>query len=508
MKKHLLLGAVALSFVGSIFAQEEVVYEAFAPQVMNAFEEYESVLGTVFGVSPNGRYAAITDDENNLSYLWNSDDPGEMKELARKGTQKTNAFDVNDEGMVVGQVYLYDGIWRPAYFTEENNKWTMLDVPDYVYNTAFAYRISNDGKYIGGIVCVVDEGTEIGKGYRPIRWVRNDAGEYEYEVYTNLPESLRGHQGFWMQDMSEDGNYIFGYVMCASMQAEIPVFYDVKEGKFCYFNEVVMKYETWMYKGKYEGRDENGNQIWLEDINDPRVSKYPYYTIDGYKDYSDQATFHGTFAYYDDDTQTVYGFRTNAVDVDEDGNGRLERGAFTFDMNTLTFTDNFEHANYTCASNDVKFIGTETIFGTAKVLKDGKLSSVSDFFDVDLSYYDMEDTDDNGNPKLKAYQIASFNDVSKNLDTVGGMHYVVNPATGDPQYLPIIIRKVAGSGVDQVVENNNVELNINNGVITSNVAAEVFALNGAKVAEGNNITVAPGLYIVKAGTTVKKVLVK
>ena len=58
-------------------------------------------LGEVYGISDNGRYAAITDIEGQISYIWDSENPSEFT-LLDGLFRKSEAYDVSNDGMVVG----------------------------------------------------------------------------------------------------------------------------------------------------------------------------------------------------------------------------------------------------------------------------------------------------------------------------------------------------------------------------------------------------------------------
>ena len=98
MKKSILLMCLALAGTSLPGKAESKVY---------VFDS----LGIVGGVSDNGQYAAITDDEQYLAYIWRASNPEELYDITETGQRGlpssqrpilTTAMDVSDNGIVVG----------------------------------------------------------------------------------------------------------------------------------------------------------------------------------------------------------------------------------------------------------------------------------------------------------------------------------------------------------------------------------------------------------------------
>lgn len=106
--------------------------------------------------SPSGNYAVGYDDQsdNPSSFIWERS-TGKYTILSQGSYGGCLAYDVNDEGVVVGSVYNEDGAEVPAMMDYKNGgTWEELPgaVPS-VSNPSFAVAITNDG-LIGGQVNV------------------------------------------------------------------------------------------------------------------------------------------------------------------------------------------------------------------------------------------------------------------------------------------------------------------------------------------------------------------
>lgn len=99
MKKILI--ACAFSAVAAMAGAESKVY--FFHTADGEFEQ----MGSVYGVSPNGEYAVIFDEEMSESYLWRRSDPERLEYLnmiVGDRVQPTEVRAVNDNGTIVGSV--------------------------------------------------------------------------------------------------------------------------------------------------------------------------------------------------------------------------------------------------------------------------------------------------------------------------------------------------------------------------------------------------------------------
>lgn len=451
-------------------------------------------LGEVSKISDNGRYAAITDIEDNMAYLWVAEtgrfidicaplgDPD--SEPSSQCITGTTALDVTDDGMVVGSVIYRDGHQVPSYYID--GEWYPLELHPAARNTNEAIAVTPDGRTIAGYQFINDPTSAIGGRYYPVQWKRNDSGEYELTAYTDI--ELPEHQGFYPLAQSSDGRVICGQVY-AGVGSMLPVL--LIDGKMKMFDEVETKSEPFEFKGKwYCGVDDNGKQIWTDDPEDPRIVLFPSYYINGYKDSADNS-FEGSLLSCDAQGN-FYGMRTRAENVDEEGNGTLVKGAAIYNIHTGEWTYDTNCLGYTAGLN-----GNYILTSTPAVIVDGNKVSVSENFDFDterpLEY-------------LCCY--------SSDGKVVGGMTYVVNPANGEKQYFPIILvlDEPILSGIQAIYGGVNETpcIIVSNGRIDIANARDmaVYDLDGHLIGSTASTSVAPGIYVVKADRISKKVLVK
>lgn len=450
-------------------------------------------LGEVNGVSDNGRFVAIGDIENNLAYLWDSNNPDVFTDISADPAQTaslpsaqriigTLAYDVTDDGsMVVGTLFYADGHSAGAYY--KNGAWTALPLHPASMNTTEAIAVTPDGKIIGGYSFLSDPTSAIAGRYYPVQWKLNDAGNYELHAYSDI--SLPDHQGFMPLTQSPDGRIIAGTVYCAR-QSNIPAL--LVDGQLKLFNELTEISEPWIYKGKYYcGLDENGKQIWSEDPNDPRIVLFTERYIDGYKDTDTAVEGWLTFC---DNNGNYYGMRTLITDVNEEGGATLRTGATIYNVDTDTWTDNFDLSYYTAG------IGQNLLFANdGIVMIDGKRSYFQEEYDINSSR-----------------SIAGISKISLDGKVLGGMTYEINPASGEYQYSPFVtVTEGAFSGIKTVYGGSDrPSFIVSRGTILLHNAEsmDVYDLNGRLVASGASASVAPGIYVVKSGDISAKVLVK
>ncbi len=448
MKKVLLLSLFGASVLG-MSAENKI----FFPESPDG-----ETLGYVTAISGNGRYATILDDENNLSYLWDYINPLELVQLPGK----CQAFDVTNDGMVVGCTYA-SGKYTPAIY--RNGEWTALPVDPTSLNTNFVRRTTDDGKVLGGIQCIKDDNNEMAKGYRACKWTLNEDGQYELSMYESLPPDVAHHQGFWMLDMNNDGSIFTGYIMCGATQCTIPAI--VKDGRYDYFVEVEERLEPWYYKGELQGYEKE-------------------YYIDGYHDTEDQNNFQGAFNTIVDGI--CYGSRTQAIDVTPEGTGKLIRGACTYDINKNEWTDNYDYDAFPIGMGDKIFTSH------AKVLINGEAKSLADAFDIKYSQ-----------------DLVCVQELNSDGTVMGGMHQELNPATMEYMYYPFIIALDYNpeKGV-KTVSDANISIVAENGLIKVNGAENIaiYSIDGKFVSNSAETAVDGGLYIVRADNVVRKVIVK
>lgn len=252
-------------------------------------------LGEVNGVSDNGRYACISDIDNNIAYLWSLENPDVFVNITPENHSDlplaeqwagAQAFDISDDGKtLVGLIMLGNLNTVPAVY--ENGNWELLPMPATAMNTNGAIAITPDGNIIGGYCFMLDPTSGIGGRYYPVQWIRNN-DEWELKTFDiELPD----HQGFFPLAMSRDGRVIAGTVYCGKGSNIECLLVD---GEFKIFHDVTEVSEPWEYRGKwYCGVDENGKQIWTDDPNDPRIVLFTEYYIDGIHDDADANSFSG-----------------------------------------------------------------------------------------------------------------------------------------------------------------------------------------------------------------------
>lgn len=450
-------------------------------------------LGEVNGVSDNGRFVAIGDIENNLAYLWDSNNPDVFTDISADPAQTaslpsaqrivgTLAYDVTDDGsMVVGTLFYADGHSAGAYY--KDGVWTPLPLHPASLNTTEAIAVTPDGKIIGGYSFLSDKTSQIAGRYYPVQWKADGTGTYGLHAYSDI--NLPDHQGFMPLTQSPDGKIIAGTVYCA-MQSNIPAL--IIDGELKLFNEITEKSEPWIYRGKYYcGLDENGKQIWSEDPDDPRIVLFTERYIDGYKD-TDTAV-EGSLAFCDNDGN-FYGMRTLITNVDENGGATLSKGATIYNVNTDTWTDNSDLSFYAAG------IGNELMFANdGIVMIDGKRRYIQEEYGIE-------------SPR----PIAGINKISMNGKVLGGLGYEINPASGEYQYFPFVtVLEGAFSGIKTVYGGSDrPSFIVSRGTILLRNAEsmDVYDLNGRLVASGASASVVPGIYVVKSGDTSAKVLVK
>lgn len=427
-------------------------------------------LGEVVSVSRNGKYVAVADNADNLAYLWNIDNPTEFKDINAEG--QALALCVSNDGIAAGATFnAKTGKYTPAYY--KDGEWHALPVHAAVMYEAYAVAINDDASIIGGYQFISDATSEIKGRYYPCRWIRKDNVEgeaepvYELECYIDI--ELPDHQGFITTCMSKDGNILGGRLFCGA-GSMIPAI--IKDGKLIYWNELEERTEPFEFKGEI-------------------IGYFTAYYIDGYHDGATGEYFVGEFASVDNDGN-FYGARTIASNVNEDGRGKLTQYGCIYNSNTGEFTD-IASPNYVSAG----VAGGKVFFSRdAAVVEDGQQSTVGEKFNVTA-------------PK-PIYGISS---TSADGKTLGGILYEIHPATGEYMYYPfaIVLDEPLVSGVDEIINTeSDAKILLSAGRIDVIGAEEVavYDLNGSLVSTSATSHVAPGVYVVKAGKSASKVIVK
>ena len=443
-------------------------------------------LGQPTGVSDNGQYVTIIDEEDFMGYVWNADAPNTPQRLQLPDGRNFCPGDATNDGMIVGYVVNKDsqGTTRPAIY--RNGEYTMLPVNADVLNTAEANEVTPDGKIIAGTCFMFDATADQGGRYYPVHWVLNDAGEYVFKPYNNV--KLPNHQGFIVETQSVDGQWIAGRLYCG-MGSEIPAI--IHGDSLLIFNNLETKYEKWMYKGKYyAGVDEaTGKQIWVTDENDPRIVLFAEEYIDGFHDGNEDKFLTGEFIGVDRDLN-FYGHRSHVNNVDADFNADITHTSSVYNAVTGEWTDYDGYNGFSCGR------GTELIFTADKmVIQNGEAKALSEI------------------GVTSKRSLSGISHMSDNGQVLAGVSIEYHPASGDPMAYPLIavLENELVSGVkhlDSALPQPKIRGEKGSIAVdgASNVA--VYSITGALVSTSAQSNVPTGIYIVKADNKVAKVIVR
>lgn len=485
MKKSLLLMGLALAGTSLAAKAESKVY---------MFDN----LGIVGGVSDNGQYAAITDDEQYFAYIWCASNPEELHNITEEAPLGlpssqtptfTTAMDVSDDGIVVGSIGYADFHQYPAYY--KDGEWNLLPIDPDALNTNEAICITPDGSVIAGyqhikLTGATGEGASRGQFF-PCQWFLQEDGSYELKTYKDI--KLPDHQGFYPMTQTPDGKVIGGQVY-AGFGSTLNAL--LVEGELVMFDEISTIKEYLEYKGKYyTGVDENGKQTWTEDINDPNIVWFVKELINGYYDgiRGETSMMNGFFTNCDGNGN-FYGARTYVSGVTEDHDGVVANAAIIYNYLTDTWYDE-KGVNFFSAG-----IGDELLFtGNGSVIKGNEVKPVKEAYDINTNY-----------------TINGISKISSDAKTIAGVASDLNPATSEYQYYPFIIQldddingapELSGSPKNGLVIATQGRIEVLN---AENVA--VYDINGCLVSTDKVTEVSAGVYIVTADDTSYKIVVK
>ena len=109
--------------------------------------------------------------------------------------------------------------------------------------------------------------------------------------------------------------------------------------------------------------------------------------------------------------------------------------------------------------------------------------------------------------------LAYLNSYSADGKVIGGMTYEINPANGEAQYFPLVlVLDKALTGIDTVISYGQgapyIILSAGRIDVANASEVAVYDLDGRQVGSGSSISVAPGIYVVKADNISRKVVVK
>lgn len=448
-------------------------------------------MGSMNGVSDNGRYAVVCDDDNAIAYLWCIDDPDVFSDISEalggslvpsgQRVSGTKVYDVSDTGMAVGAIGYADGHSVAAYYDPESQEWTELERPRYALNTVEAVAVTPDGKTIAGYFCITNVDLGFGQ-YYPCQWIINEEGEYDLHAYYDI--KLPFHQGFFPMAQSADGRVISG--MCfAGMQSTLPAL--VVDGELVLFNEITDISEPWYHPGMgwFCGNDENG-QVWTDDPDDPRIVYFDEELIDGFND-GEIGELNGYLAFCDGDGN-FYGMRSS-IGEDAYGNPDVETSACIYNIDTNEWEDYYFAPAFTCG------VGQDLVFtNDNKVMTDEGDESVNKYY---------------GFSSPKGHTDFGISKISLDGTVLGGVTGVFSEAIMDYFYYPYVL--VTGeTGVQTTFGGENVSVVLSRGHIEvlNASGATVYDLEGRVAARGTSADLNPGAYVVKAGEKSIKVIVK
>lgn len=468
MIKNLLLSGALMSVSALMLNAETKVY---------TMDE----LGDEVYVSPNGKFVSVGDYEQNLSYIWSADNPETFAPLPGEVV----VYDVDNNGTVVGSIQSEPGIFSACVW--ENGEWQLLPSHEAVVNTAEANCISGDGTVIAGTQFINDPTSAIKGRYYPCIWKKGEDGSWKLTAYTNI--KLPDHQGFLTKCLYVNGDdIIIGGRLYCGIGSEVPAL--IINGELKFWNVLASGKEPFIFRGKYEAYDETGKQYWTEDPNDPNIAYYPFTTIDGYRDGVTGEYFSGEFSSVDK-YGNFYGYRSRAFNVAEDGSGDLVNGATIYNFSTEEWTDNPDYTNFVIGTGDDKYVFP---MGD-RVIVDGVEKTLTETFGFSVTR-----------------TLSSVRSISDDGKVIGANLSELHPGTGEMLYYPavIVLDEPLVAGIDDVVSENGITIIVSAGRVdvagTDDVT--IYDLKGSVVSNAVTSYVAPGMYIVKAGDTTRKVFVK
>lgn len=437
-------------------------------------------MGEVYGISENGRYAAIFDYDNKLSYLWDKENPTKLTMINRTVNgklQSFTAYSVTDDGMVVGSE-LPNGSyqWRPM--TWKDGEFRNLELPSESNNMNYPVAVTGDGKIIGGQISYPAAKDEGGKRIYPAIWVLGDDGEYTLTVYNDM--DLPPMQGFSVSCMYSDGtpqgtvlggtvnagNGSFVAALCKGGELKLWNTFDEREMPIEYKGEIIGYSMESFIDGIWDGWDGS----WLD-------SKFT------------NCDYAGNF----------YGIRGWGVQpAPEDGQGQYAQCTTIYNVLTDEFTD--------APSGTTSPVITNGIDGNILFTNGGRVMD-GGFGATPSALNGFTGTDTQGKP------INSVDKIDRDGKVLGGTYAVLQASVGEYFYYPYIITLDEGlSGVQGIYAEPEAHIGIivaNGRIITSgaqNVA--IFDLDGRLISNAADASVEPGIYVVTADSVSRKVLVK
>lgn len=441
-------------------------------------------LGDEVHVANNGKYCAVGDYSQKFAYVWSLESPDEFTLLSENSV----SLDVDDNGTVVGYMLSENKtVSRPCIW--ENGVRQELPVHAHIVNEGEANCISPDGKVIAGTQFINDPTSPRGGKYYPCIWRKGDDGKWNLTSYDNI--TLPKHQGFLTKCLYLNGDdVIIGGRMYTELGSTVPAM--IINGELKYWNKLETKLEPAKYKDSWIGTDPiTGEQIFVDSLDDPRINLYEEYYVDGYHDTT--LAFDGELTSVDT-SGNFYGKRTRVLNVDESGDGDLIVGAVIYNYLKDEWTDDSKYDYYGTGIDDARILFT---LGD-KIIIDGVNKQMSKEFGF--------------KPNREFNAVMSVSDDGK---VIGAMTKEYTEAIQGYQYYPLMIvldepLVDTTTGIESVTTEDGVTVIVTAGRIDVAGASEVavYDLGGKLVGTASTTYVQPGIYIVKAGDTTRKVVVK
>ena len=483
MKKLLLTAAMAAIVAGA--SAENKAY--FFKDRSGEFEQ----MGQVYGISPNGEYAVIYDEEMEESFLWRRSDPENLEfinQVINDVVQATQIYSVTDDGTIIGSYRMKGSLqWKP-FIKEQGGEILDLPLPEWALNMNFAIAASDNMKVNGGQLgghCE-PEGSNGGWGQnRPCMWVKGSDGEYtvvapSYEELT-LPE----HDGTTVTGMFSDGtyegSYLFGICGCGA-GSHIPFLYNQEE--LTLWNKIDHALVPFYYKGQV-------------------LSYFRYETIDGKRDlyFSDSDEISAGLRSCDA-WGNIYGSRAEVYDVqgtdpdDDETFGKAKHRNYNgyYNVYTKQWTESVDAPTFSAGLNgEILFTGNNTVLT-------GGLNGTA------------ETTAEYAGVNYGGRQVMGVERTSRDGNTLGICYLDTDGAGVQHLYAGVIALDKGLVGVDSVTADPESEqVVITYGGTIEVIGAQevaVYDMNGANVANGNACNVGSGVYVVVADGVSHKVFVK
>lgn len=452
-------------------------------------------MGQVYGVSRNGEYAVIQDDENNEAFLWRLSDPEKLELLNNTRSDGkligTEVRDVNNNGTIVGSV-LSGNQWQPFIKKLDGDK-IPLPLTEKALNLNFPCAINDEetviGGQIGGSITVPTQGSW-GQS-KPCFWSKGDDGEFEIFFDENLV--LPEHDGTHVTCMyTMDGtlrNTFLGGNVGAGGGSYLPFLYR-GTGELIMWNELTHKMIDFYFKGEVLRSHREELIDGLRDGFDGG-NQWPFISA-GFNTCDYAGNFYGARpeVYDVDPTEDV----NSAEDQEKFGRAkvRYQRGWFNVYTNEWTAEE---------GGPDISVgIDGKVLFSGNNVYTDGLKGgseAISTFVDASLA------------APGTVRGVTRISGTGK----VFGMMYTATDAMGATHAYPfMVVLDHDIVGVDNVVADpaNKVAILTYGGTIEVAGANEVtvYDMNGVQVSNKAVSNVAGGTYIVVADGVSHKILVK